>query len=324
MPAVTSVANPHLAARWNAAGFCDSLMPMFTTDHLYSDPAYGARLRACGLDTVGRILNCIEGRVAAWSRSTETLHVPGPDGLPGFYVKRYLFPDWSKRIRGALRGTFFGPHRGRAEFQALNTMRNVGVPAVRPVAYGSRRQAHFLTACFLITEEVPDAENLTTAATAVASGRRRLDKRSRAAWLRGLAEALADMHAKGVSHGNLFWRNVLVREGPAGQPEFFFLDARPMRPWERVAGAPWWLRELAQMYVSARPFTTRTERLRFLRHYLGPGRLSPTLKTQVRQLESVAQTWRGHEQRRIHMNTLFDNWNRQLVREQAGGAGWPA
>lgn len=290
---------------------------MLVTEHMRVDPAYAERLRAAGLDTVERVLAWRDGRVAAWSRTTDTIFVPSADDQPGFYVKRHFFPRWSNRLRGTFRGTYFGLHRGQAEYLALNAMRSLGIPAVRAIAYGGRRVAHFLSACFLITEEVPDAFNLTTFATQVLTGRRTLDRAARGALIRALAAQLVTMHGTGVSHGNLFWRNILVRGTPDAQPEFFFLDAQPLRIWERLrAGGQWWTRELAQVTVSALAFTTRTERLRFFCEYFDTPRLTPTLKDRVRQIERLARTWRGHEQRRIHMNRLFDEWNRQLSEQE--------
>jgi len=289
---------------------------MMGTETMRSDPAYRERLRACGLVSGARILRRVDGRVSAWSRTTDTLYVPGTQGTPGFYVKRYFFPTWVKRLRGTLRGTFFGMHRGQAEYRALNAMRAVGVPAVRPVAYGARRVGHFLTACYLSTEEVPEAPNLTAFALDVAAGRRVLSAAGRAVLLSTLAEQLAAMHAAGCSHGNLYWRNVLVRYGPDGRPEFFFLDAQPLRAWQRLSpGGNWWLRELAQVTVSAMPFTTRTERLRFMRHYLGPTHPPADLKARLRQIERLAGTWHKHELRRIRMTDLFEAWNHQLADE---------
>ncbi len=292
---------------------------MFATEHMSVDPAYRARLRACGLDSVAKVLARVDGRIAAWSRTTDTLHVAGPDGEPGFYLKRHFFPTWMKRLRGTLRGTFFGMHRGMAEYRALDRMRALGIPAVRPVAYGGRRIGHFLAACFLITEEVPSAVNLTTFASELRDGRRRLSPAQRSAMFETLAEQLAHMHLTGCSHGNLFWRNLLVRHGPDGRPEFFFLDAQPLHPWERLSpGGAWWLRELAQMTVSAMPFTTRSERLRFVRRYIGDEQAMSELKPQLRHIEKLAATWRRHEDRRIRMNALFEEWNRQLAVETRG------
>lgn len=290
---------------------------MIHSDHLRIDSAYRKRLRACGLDTVERILTSVDGRVAAWSRTTDTLHVPGADDMPGFYVKRHFFPSWAKRLRGTFRGTFFGKHRGHAECLTLNALRDLGIPAVRPVAYGARRVGHFLAACFLITEEVPQAVNLTSFAQEVVSGSRRLSRGQRAALLERLALQLARMHAAGLSHGNLFWRNVLVRDGVDGRPEFFFLDVQPLPLRERLrAGRKWWRHELAQTLVSALPFSTRAERLRFFLRYLGAKSLSPERKADARAIARLADSWRHHELRRIRMNHLFEEWNRQMEREQ--------
>lgn len=290
---------------------------MICTEHMRTDPAYRERLRACGLDTVEKVLARVDGRIAAWSRTTDTLYVDGTGGEPGFYVKRHYFPTWIKRLRGALRGTFFGMHRGQAEYHALNGMRALGIPAVRPVAYGERRSAHFLCACFLITEEVPEARNLTSFASEVVRGTRTLSFSQRSALIGTLAEQLAAMHAAGCSHGNLFWRNLLVRYGPDGGPEFFFLDAQPLHSWERLSpSGNWWLRELAQVAVSAIPFTTRAERLRFVRQYASAKRLTAESKAELRYIERLAETWRRHEDRRIRMNRLFEEWNWRLAEEE--------
>ncbi len=77
---------------------------MLQVAFLRMDPAYRHALAQCGLARVEQILCSTSGRVAAWSRTTDTLFVPGCDG-PGFYVKRHFFPTWSKRWRGTLRGT---------------------------------------------------------------------------------------------------------------------------------------------------------------------------------------------------------------------------
>lgn len=290
-------------------------------DHLRIDPAYRDLLRAVSLDSVSAVLERVEGRVAAWSRTTDTLYVPGPTPGQGYYVKRYFYPRWRNRIRGMFRGTFFGMHRGQAEYMSLLAMQSLGVTAARPVAHGSRRVAHFLTACFLITEEVPDACNLTTFAQRVTTGAQPLPVRQRHAMTRRLAEMVAAMHEGGFSHGQLFWRNILVRRGLDGVCEFFFLDAEPMRRWERWGrGRDWWIEEIAHLAASAAPFTTRADRLRYMMSYLSARRLSPQQKRYIRAIEHLLPGMRRHEQQRIKMNRLFDEWNRQLEREQRNAA----
>jgi hypothetical protein len=282
-------------------------------DFIRIDPAYEAALEACGLTRVDAILARTDGRVVAWSRSTETMHIPGPDGQPGFYLKRYYYPSWRKRLELAFRGTFLGAHRGLSEFVALQALRLLGIPAARPVAYGARRVGHFVVACFLITEEVPRACNLTTFARHVRDGRRLVSLAQKRQMIRGLAAGVAAMHAAGFFHGQLFWRNILIRQNPDGTAEFFFLDAHPR--WRLRAGRNGWKRELGQLACSATPFTSRTDRLRFLRAYAQADRLTPQLKQQAREIATLAETWRHHERRRIKMDRLFEEWNRLFAAE---------
>ena len=290
---------------------------MLFTDQIKIDPVYRDRLRAYGIERVEDILRHTDGRVAAWSRTTDTLHVAGVDGGPGFFVKRYYYATWRNRLRGAFRGTFFGKTRGRAEFRLLSEMRSLGLPAVRPVAHGSRRVGHFVAACFLITEEVPGGRNLTTFARDVVSGREIISTRQRDLLIRGLADQVAQLHATGFAHGQLFWRNVLVRFSPAGNPEFFFLDVRPRCGGRHLGrSSHWWLQELAHMAASARPFTSTAERIRFLTEYYG-GQLTAETKQQILEIDRLAARWSSHESQRIKMNDLFEGWNRQLDLEMA-------
>jgi hypothetical protein len=291
-------------------------------DQIQIDPAYAERLRACGLATAEAALSRTDGRVCAWSRSTDTLRIDVPDGGPGLYVKRYVYATWARRLRGIFRGTFFGEHRAAAEYRLLSEMRRLGIPAVRPIACGARRVGHVVTACFLITEEAPEARNLTAFAADVAVGRTRLSVRQRQGMIDSLAQQVAEAHLAGFAHGQLFWRNILARIGPAGDGEFFFLDARPRRAGRRMGRLPdWWIEELAHLAASARPFTTRSERMRFLVGYYGARQLTPRRREQIRTIDRLALRWSKHEQQRIRMNERFDEWNRRLSDEQALGPG---
>ncbi|MBI5865664.1 MAG: hypothetical protein HZB38_14375 [Planctomycetes bacterium] len=295
---------------------------MLQIDRIRLDPAYHERLCAHGLSTVEAALSRLDGQVFAWSRSTDTVYIRGLDGRPGFFLKRYYYPSWLRRIRGMFRGTFFGLPRAQAEAQLLNEMRALGVPAVRPVACGTRRVGHFVTACFLATEEVPGARNLTTFAADAASGEIRLTLAQRRALIKALAQHIANAHSAGFAHGQLFWRNILVRIGPSGDGEFFFLDARPRRAGRRRGRrSEWWIEEIAHLAASARPFTTRAERMRFLIAYYGARSLTPDRRRQIRHIDRLAQRWSRHERQRIRMSERFEEWNRRLQSELAASGG---
>lgn len=289
-------------------------------DHIHIATPYREMLSACGLDRVETALNWIEGDVAAWSRTTDTLRIACPNGGPGFFLKRYYYPTWRHRLRGTFRGTFCNRHRAQAEYHLLDTMCQLGIPAVRPIAYGARRVGHFVAASFLITEEVPGAQNLTTFASDVRAGRQPLTPAQRRAIVVELAARIAQMHNVGFSHGQLYWRNILFRFGAAGAPEFFFLDARPRR------GRRWFARrserylyELGHAAASAIPFVGMTDRLLFLKTYVRARRLETDLRPIVTLVDRLARRWERHERQRILMNERFEAWNRQLRREREAG-----
>lgn len=286
---------------------------------IWIDAAYRAALRVAGLDRADRVLSYLGGRVVAWSRTTDTIHVPAASGGPGFFIKRYRYPRWKQRLRGALRGTFFGTHRAQAESTALTRLRSAGVSAVRPIAFGAIRTFHFVSACFLITEEVPGARNLTAYANDAAGRPESLTPAMRRAMIDQLAIDVAQLRTIGAEHGQLFWRNILFRIGAHQEPEYYFVDPdpQPLRRWLR--GAAWWRMELARLAASARPFTTRAERLRFLLSISPDDATNEEIRADAHEIERLAERWAAHEAQRIHRAGLFTAWNRKLSDEQRAG-----
>jgi tRNA A-37 threonylcarbamoyl transferase component Bud32 len=292
---------------------------MMRYDSIRIDPAYSDALRECDLLSTDAVLTRLGARIVAWSRTTDTVYVPGCRDRPGFFVKRYFYTRWRNRLRGSFRGTLLGKHRGFAEFAALRNMRQLGISTVRPVAYGSRRVGAFVAACFLVTEEVPDARNLTSIAREVVEGRLHLTFGLRRRIVRKLAEQVAEMHNENFYHGQLFWRNILLRLGADREPEFFFLDARPPGRMSRTcARQDCRTHELAQLLASATPFTARSERLSFMEAYAACIGMETMDKSWLAAIAAAAERFRKHEMRRIRMNDLFDVWNEQL---QGNGNG---
>ncbi|MFN0137559.1 MAG: lipopolysaccharide kinase InaA family protein [Phycisphaerae bacterium] len=288
---------------------------MIRRDQYWMDPAYVEQLRMAGLGSMDAALTRHDGRVCAWSRTTDTVYLPSPQReRPGVFLKRYLYPTWRNRLRGTFRGTFFGRHRAAAEAALLDEMRTLGIPAVRPIACGARRIAHFVASCVLITEEVPGACNLTTFATEVAAGRRKLARDERRTLIRCFADSIATLHDSGFSHGQLYWRNILIQETAIGEYAFYFLDARP-RGSRRLAGsAVTCIEELGHLLASAMPFTTSHEQIRFLAHYATQRELRLESDDR-RRVQELAARKQAHELQRIKMNERFEAWNAALVAE---------
>jgi tRNA A-37 threonylcarbamoyl transferase component Bud32 len=112
-----------------------------------------------------------------------------------------------------------------------------------------------------------------------------------------LAETVGRMHVSGVIHRDLHCGNILLgTDTPEAQPVLVDLHrARRRRKLSRRARAA----NLAQLLHDRRDFTTRTERLRFLKHYLLASRSAGTTRGWQIMIEEFARrhTARQYAQR---------------------------
>lgn len=277
-------------------------------DYMLIDAPFRERLQRAGLDGVQSVLCCIGDRLAAWSRTTDTILVKLPGGDGSIYIKRYHYPGWRRRFRGMLRGTFLKASRARSEFRALSAMRRLGIQAVRPIAFGERRTFHFVKSCFLITEAVPDAMSLVTFIKTFADHVMTSHaRRAKVEILTSLARQVRHMHEMGFVHRDLFWRNVLIRPLPDERFEFYFLDAsvgRRIRIAQRRQESI--VHDIAAMGVLAPEFCSKSDQLRFLLEYLATDRLTPEDRRWLRRVQSRQDKFRDSELQRLERGSVFD------------------
>lgn len=281
---------------------------MFLTDHMTIDRPFREQLSRAGLDNVSVVLACVGHRLAAWSRTSDTIVHDLPNSDCTLFIKRYHYPQWRRRIRGMFRGTFLKTSRARSEYRALRLMRQLGIQGVRPIAYGERRFFHFLKSCFLITEAVPDAMPLSS--FIMTFGGHRASARAvrfRREILLTLARQVRHMHEAGFVHRDLFWRNVLIRPMPGDRFEFYFLDAsvgRRIRMLQRrqdnIVG------DIAAMGAVAPHFCSKADQLRFLLEYLGIKKLNDEKRRWLRRVQSRSALLRETELQRLERGVVFD------------------
>lgn len=282
---------------------------LLTFDCMISDKPYRQRLAEAGLATVQQVLACHGDRLAAWSRTSDTVEVQGGSADTSLYVKRFHYPTWRHRLRWMFAGAFFGASRARQEYAALGRLREAGIQAVRPVAYGERRMLHFVRSCFLITEAVPDAVSLAAFIRRQAPAAGSWDVHRRREIVASLAEHVRRMHDAGFVHGRLFWRNVLVRPVAGGPWEFYVLDTAPLRRHffrrglHRKTAA---MKDVASLMAAAPGILTGTEMLRFARCYLQVDRVQGADRQWALQVGHMAARMTKHEKYRLQLQAWFD------------------
>lgn len=217
----------------------------------------------------------------------------GGQAIEVFYKQyEYRTPSW----------WFIGrPSKARCEFRNYAVFHRLGIPCAEAIAWGEQRDVlGRLRRAFILTRAVENATPL------IAFWKQHCASRSdaaaaalRASLGRQLADATRRIHEAGFFHHDLVWRNLLVTWQPPAEPVLWWIDC-PRGVMDR--GSPWRhrrrLKDLGSLDKSASKYCSRTERLRFLKRYLGKTRLDDAVKKLARDAVRYRRTrwpedWRG-------------------------------
>jgi tRNA A-37 threonylcarbamoyl transferase component Bud32 len=243
---------------------------MFTRETMSIAPGWESLLRANDLATLAGVYKLAGGEIVTRTRTTEVRRIELRDGLAvrTLFIKQYWANRFGQLWSGALRGTFLGRSKARREFENLARLREWGLDAPAPVAFGEDRRCRWLTRSFLISEGVMEPQPLDVFIRDVLP---MLPAPEQQRTHRELIERLADyvrrLHARRFVHHDLFWRNIILN----GQrlDHFHLIDAHKGGVWPPWAGLRPRAKDLATLDAAAPAFFRRSERLRFLLRYLG-------------------------------------------------------
>ena len=257
-------------------------------------------LRRAGLDDVGRVLRSTGDRVMAWSRTSDTIRVRlnGEGRSAGYFVKRYHYPGRVRRVWHMILSVFGMRDRAQLEFEVLRSCASRELPVVRAVATARRKRFGMLHSAFLITEEFDGSESLSESAARGIQG-----LRERRAIIGELAGAIARLHRAGVIHGQLFWRNILVRPSDAGRYDIRLIDFAVGSGRKRRARSK--ARDLGALGSLVHRFASRADCVRFMRAYAATSRLDPAARVLLGEAARFARGYRGAEERRLVLAELF-------------------
>ena len=203
------------------------------------------------VDPTGRRLYA-HGRVAHFSYL--------PPGAPArVFVRR------ARRgglIGAVLGGLYTAVRRPLQEVRAATVARSAGVGVPEPLAVSVTRVAGVFYRFTVITREIENAEDLLTVASTPSTGRKRelIDR---------VADEMRRLHESGVYHADLTMKNIVM----SGSSCFIIdLDKATLTPTRNGRLDMMNLARLNRSVVKllgTRGFVTRTDKLRFLRRYLG-------------------------------------------------------
>ncbi len=235
----------------------------FHGNHTYCCPHWQKRL-AHILEN-GNWQTWQEGDLVATSNITRCYCVILDDGEV-VYLKRYNY----KKIKPQF--TWPLASKAAVECYGYHIMQQLGINSAQVLAAGEFRQIGSLRAAFIITQAIPNSDNLEDYARNIWYSlqfpqRQKAFSQIRASILKQLQIA----HQSGFCHHDLKWRNILVQQ-QHGSYNTYWIDSprarqikfREQRMRVLDLGA---LARLAVSYLS--PY----QQMRFLRDYLGKGQL---------------------------------------------------
>lgn len=208
-----------------------------------------------------------------------------------FYVKTYT--AGGKKLR-----RYIGRSRVRAEWENLKLFQTLEIPTAKLVGYGEEIKFGVFQRGALITEAVPNTENLEQHVKHhphLARNRR---------WMSEIIKQVAHhtklMHESRFTHNDLNWRNILVTT--CRHPKVFFIDC----PSGKISNPPFLARritkDLAHLDKIARKVLPKVLQLKFYQDYTGRARLSSKDKRYIRKITNFHNKHRARKQRRLFID----------------------
>ncbi len=225
----------------------------------------------------------------------------GPSAARVCYVKRYRAPPLADQLR---RMREFHPARSSAlrEVHFIRRLSQHGIPTLRAIAAGDEMAGPWERRSFAITDEIR-GESLEKLAERASQDRGAVPAWSvRREIIRQLALVVRRLHANRLFHRDLYLSHVFLTQNADGGIVLRLIDLarmieRPARP------RRWAVKDLAALDHSApAPLVTRTDRLRFMYHYLADSAGHVDRRTLAGRLRAIGRRSRrmaGHDAKRL-------------------------
>jgi len=234
----------------------------------------------------------------------------GKVGDRDIYLKHFHGQSFFHRVARMLKVS----HASREIYYA-QYLRQAGVETPEPLAASSGQPEWYATVA--VENALPGDQWHSQQLAAGDAGQQAIDHATTA-----MAELVARMHAAGVIHRDLHLGNILVAQ-QAGAPRLVLTDLHRLKRRMRLSRFAR-TANLAQLLHDRRDTTTRTQRLRFLKHYLAQSGARGTLRGWEFLIDQMARRHtrkhHAHRDRRVTGKnryftdvTLPDHWKGHVV-----------
>lgn len=266
---------------------------------MWIDRRYRAQLEGSGLASFESMMSTSRGKLLRALPDRENWRIdlahPGAEHR-GAYLKKHHVRTAGTILRSKL-GSGPGETPGRVEARNVARLTRGGIAAMRLIAFGEKLHSDGLLESFVLTEELFGYVQLDHFL------RRRFPPRPPAPRRRDpalrrliheVATAAAKFHTLGYNHRDLYCCHFFIQEDSSGDFQVNLIDLQRVQHRRRFRRR-WLVKDLAQLAYSApRQHISSTDKLLFMKRYLGVRRLRPADKRFIRRVLAKQQQmeWR--------------------------------
>jgi len=241
---------------------------------MWLDGRFRTELERAGLTDFDSVMRTARGRCLRVLEDRENwrLELPrDPQPARGVYLKRHYARSWRTWLR-ARTGTGPAETAGSVEARNIRRLASLGIASMDLVAYGETLHRDGRLESFVLTDELAGYRPLDDFVRARFSPGARRDPDLRRL-IGEVASVVWRFHEGGCNHRDLYCCHVFVREEARGEYRIRLIDLQRVQHRRRFRRR-WVVKDLAQLAYSApRAWIGCRQRVAFLRHYLGVGKL---------------------------------------------------
>lgn len=157
------------------------------------------------------------------------------------------------------------------EFSNIIAFRQAGLPTMVPVAAGKRTDKFVGSESFLITKEIKGCVTLEKYVDSCLKAKTFPEKTG---LIKKIALLSRKMHQSGFNHRDFYLCHLLIGTEKKNKDELFIVDLHRVDIRKKVPER-WIIKDLAALNYSAKSKTiSRSDKLRFLKHYLSVNKIS--------------------------------------------------
>jgi heptose I phosphotransferase len=266
---------------------------------MWIDRGFRGELESAGLDTFEAVMSTRQGRQLRALPDRENWRVElaasqAASSLPhAAYLKKHHVRKPATWLRAKI-GAGPGESAGRIEAQNVARLSRSGIAAMKLIAYGEKLHGDGLLESFVLTEELVGYTQLDHFLERRFPPRNvRQPKRRNAdllALIREVAAVAAKFHKLGFNHRDLYCCHFFIKEPRPGEFKVNLIDLQRVEHRRRFR-TRWIVKDLAQLAYSApHDRISCTQRLAFIKHYLGVEKLEPRHRRLIRRV-LAKQRW---------------------------------